>query len=165
MRTLQFTATVVVTLFLMGFCLFLWQPTMELFGNAPADGLGPGVLPLACISGVFLLSLYTLARSALRYRASSPQERHGDGCCGGVPVRPYLCVSAVAIVLISGYAALWYMTHFAAASCVFSCVMAAFVMPPEKRTPPRLAKVSAGLIAFSLFVWLAFERLLNVALR
>lgn len=161
MKSSTFKFTVLVSLLLVGLCVFLFPSALHLYRIQYEADVGPGLVPMICLVGIFCLTVYTLILDCLKRRAETQQKRELED---GELDSSFLGIAVLSIALMALYAVLWAHTNFIAASLVFSVLMAWLCVPKEKKNLRSMSVISLFLALFVLLVWAGFTKLLGVSL-
>jgi len=167
MNALRFYSTCIITAILLVFCVILFEPTRQMLVNYHDIGLGPGAMPAVSLCGIFVFSVYIFFLELRRFRslrgvAEDPQEAMDTL---GMPVRPFVRGSFVAMVLLWLYVILWQITSFVPATLVFTIGLGFSALPKSNWTKKHITRLVLVLGGFTLTVWLVFVYLLEVNLR
>lgn len=162
MKSSTFKFTIFVSALLVGLCIFLFPSALQLYRIEYEADVGPGLIPMMCLVGIFCLTVYTLILDIMKKRQAAAQEKREleDGELDS----SFLGIALLSIALMALYAVLWAFTNFIAASLVFSVAMAYLCVPPEKKNIRSMASISFFLALFVLLVWAGFTKLLGVSL-
>lgn len=165
---MRIAASVFVTLFLLSLCAFLAGPAFELPAVGPRGGVAAGAAPQFVVVAVAVLAVVSLVGDLLDARRGRAAGSDADAQAGSGDVaesREVLVIGGAVLALLAGYVALWRVIGFPVASALFMMALSVVVAPRSARTPRGLAIMAVVAALFSVFVWLAFTRLLGVPLR
>lgn len=163
---MRIAASVVVTLFLLGLCAFLAGPAFDLPLVGPRGGIAAGAAPQFVVLAVAVLALCSLGGDLLAHRRSSAETAPAEEGAGyAADGREVLLIGGAVLALLAGYVALWRYVGFPIASAVFMMALSFVVAPKSARTPRGVVIMALVAGLFSVFIWLAFTRLLGVPLR
>ncbi len=167
MNALRFYATCAITLILLTLCVILAQPTYLLMAGFSGEGMGPGVLPAISLSGTGILSVYIFVAELRRFRQTraTPEDPRQAVNTLGLPVRPFLIRSGIALALLWAYIALWQVATFVPATMAFAIGLGFVALKPEERTKKRLVFLVVSLMIVTVVIWFSFAYLLGVGLR
>lgn len=167
MNAMRFYATCLITVILLSLCALLAGPTMQMLAGYNDMGVGPGVMPAISLAGVGLITVYIFfseLRRFLRLRGT-PEDPQKAVETLGLPVRPFITRSVIAIALLWVYVVLWQQTGFIPATLVFTIGLGLSALPAGERTKKRVLRLVGVLGSFSVAVWWVFAYLLEVNLR
>ncbi len=167
MNALRFYATCSITLILLILCVILAQPTYLMLVNFHDSGMGPGVLPSISLGGVGTLTVYIFVLELRRFRQqrATPEDPQEAIDTLGLPIRPFLIRSGIALALLWAYIALWQVATFVPATIAFAVCLGFVALKPEERTKKRIAFLAVSLTVVTVAIWFSFAYLLGVSLR
>lgn len=163
MHTSKFVTSLIVSLFLLGLCIFLAGPAFELQTYGPKGGPQAGWLPQVVVVSVIILSILSFGGDGLRKLS---EHRSGEEKPEAeIPARNLILIGGGVTLILAAYVFLWRALPFPVITIGFFLLVSLLLAPASARTVRGYVMIAITSVLFSIGVWLIFTYALKVSLR